>query len=662
MRLVWILAAMVTVALATDGQSFPQSVDLIQRIDSLYPWLNVLAFDVDIQGNTYLAGSSSLPVPSMVNIRTGPLGRMDFVVIKVDPSGQLIYGVAIGGTADEFVGHIKVDSAQNLYLIGTTNSVDYPALSSQGNGGNAIILKLDAGGAVVFNTRLSWAGAILTMALGPAGTAYIGGVPKPGELPTTLGAYRLSPAGSGGFVAKIGGTGMQLDAATYVDEAVTNVVVRATGDVVFSMGQTIAALDGSLSRLMFSTLTDVDTNIVNIGIDGSNNIYVAVPDAIRKFAPDGQRILWGRDFAPASFAHFAITPSGTAFLTGSVRFDYPNFHGTQACSGNLSESATGVAGATNGFLMAIGPEGYLLYGTFMAEEIPVYFPITESTDGHAYAFGQAFLILDGRLQRWQGILRFDADQLPGPHTAAECLVNLATMQPSPIAPGTIMTLLGEQLGPDAGVSFALQNGRMPFEVAGTSVTVDGVPAPVLYAQGSQINFIAPWSLRTDGAKVQICVTMNATSSCLYAATAPVAPGLLQVNSQIAAINPDETVNSPQHPAPGGTYVSVYMTGAGTIENPMVDGGIAGFDLQRVTAAAAATFTYSQQWSFGSIDQTVDAPILFAGAVPTLVYGVEVVIVKVPTYFALPTLVKFTLSLRPTPQSAVTTTSGYLYVK
>ncbi len=648
--------------LAIAGQPLPQAVDLVQRIDNLYPWLNVVVFDVDAQGNTYLAGSSSLPIPSVVNLRTGPLGGTDIVVIKVDPTGRLIYGAAIGGTGDEFVGRIKVDSAQNLYLFGTTDSVDYPALWSQGNGGSAVILQLDAAGAVHYNTRLSWAGAILTMTLDPPGSAYIGGVPKPGELPTTPGAYRLSPAGLGGFVARIDRTGKQVEAATYVDEPVTNVVMRATGDVMFSMGKTIASLDGSLSRLIFSTLADVDTNIVNVGIDGLSNIYVAVPDAVRKFAPDGQRVLWARDFALASFSQFAVTPSGTAFLTGSVPFDYPTFHGTQACSGNLLESASGVAAATNGFLMAIGPDGDTRYATFMAEEIPVYLPITvSSADGHPYAFGQAFLVLEGHLERWQGILRFDADQLPAAHTAAECLVNFATQLPSPIAPGTIMTLLGEEIGPATGVPFALQDGRVPFDVAGASVTVDGAPAPILYAQGSQINFIAPWSLRTDGTKVPICITMNTASSCLYAATAAIAPGLLQLNSQIAAINPDETVNSSAHPAPAGTYVSVYMTGAGQIGGPMVDGGIAGFDLQRITAATAAIFTFSQCGFFVCMDQTIDAPVLFAGAVPTLVYGVEVVIVKVPTYFALTTLVKFTLSLRATPQSAVATASGYLYI-
>ena len=232
-----LLVAASLFTLAAAAQELPQAVDLVQRIDQSYPWLNVVAFDLDAQGNTYFAGSALSAIPAAVNIRAGPLGGTDIVVIKVDPTGQLVYGAAIGGTGDEYIGRIKVDSAQNLYLFGTTNSADYPALSSQGSGGSAVLLRLDASGAVIFNTRLSWAGAILTMALDPAGSAYIGGVPKPGELPTTPGAYRLSPEGSGGFVARIDRAGRQVEAATYIEEPVTNVVIRATGDVLFSMGR-----------------------------------------------------------------------------------------------------------------------------------------------------------------------------------------------------------------------------------------------------------------------------------------------------------------------------------------------------------------------------------------------------------------------------------------
>ena len=286
-----------------------------------------------------------------------------------------------------------------------------------------------------------------------------------------------------------------------------------------------------------------------------------------------------------------------------------------------------------------------------------------TSDGRPYALAQAFLP-NGPNNRWQGIVRFNPDELPAQdHTLAGCLVHSATLLVSPIAPGTIMTLFGEQIGPDAGTSFALQDGHAPFDVAGASVTVDGKPAPVLYAQAGQINFIAPWSLRTDGTIVPVCVTMNSASSCLYAPTTLIAPGLFVVNSQIAAINPDGTVNSSQHPAPSGSYVSVYLTGMGQLNGSTVDGGMAGSDLQRVTADVAASFTGT---SCGIVcdERTVDVPVLFAGAVPTLVYGANVVIVQTASFSN--TLgnsgVTFTLSMRATPQSSVLNTSGTLYIE
>jgi uncharacterized protein (TIGR03437 family) len=572
-----LLATALLLALAASGQEFPQGVDLIQRIDNLYPWLNVLAFDVDELGNTYLAGSVQGPIPAAIAIRIGPLGGNDIVVVKTDAAGRQIYGTAIGGSQDEFVGRIKVDPLGNLYLVGSTNSQDYPAMSPQVAGTAMVALKLDATGNIIYNSRITSPGTVLTMNLDMAGDLYIGGIPN--------------PSGAAGFIAKLDTTGNSA-AATYTEAQVSNVIIRQNGDVLFSMGKTIAALDGALSRWLFSTLTDVDTNIANLGVDSANNIYVAVPDAVRKFAPDGGQLLWARNFAPASFPQFAMTPSGTAFLFGGAPPNYPNLNGTQACGTELSVPVSGVAvpAGTYGFLTAIGPEGDTQYATFMAEEIPRFLPIMVSADGRAYALSEAFLTLDGRPSRWQGIVRFDPGHLASPHTSAGCLVHSATLQVSPIAPGTIMTLFGEQMGPAIGTSFVLQDGHVPFNIAGASVTVDGKSAPVLYAQAGQINFIAPWSLRTDGTRVPICVQMNAANSCLSAPTALIAPGLFVVNSQIAAINPDGTINSPQHPAPSGSYVSVYMTGGGQIQAPMVDGKVAGFELQRISAADAAVFT------------------------------------------------------------------------
>lgn len=665
MRAVPILIGLLASTLAATAQEFPQAVNLVQRIDQAYPWLNVVAFAVDAHGNTYLAGSALGAIPATVNLRFGPLGGRDIVVIKVDPAGRQVYGAAIGGSQDEFVGGIETDPGGNLYLFGSTNSADYPTVSSQPSAASAVALKIDPTGNISYNVRLDWAGTILAMGLDSAGDSYIGGVPQPGKVPVSVGAYRTSPAGSGGFIARLGPSG-SVQAATYTEGQVSTVVMRQNQDVLFSMGKTIADLDGSLSHLSFSTFTDVDANIANMGVDSSSNIYVAVPDAVRKYAPDGARLLWARDFAPTSFPQFAVTASGKAFLFGKVSPNYKTVNGTQPCAPDLLSPISNGSPGGLGFLMVIDQDGQVLYATFTAEDIPFTHGLSISTgDGRPYALAQAFLA-DGPNNRWQGIVRFDVDQLPSAHIAAGCLVNAASLLVAPIAPGTIMTLFGEQMGPDTGTPFALQDGRVPFSLAGANITVDGKPAPMLYAQAGQINFIAPWSLRTDGTRVPICITANSASSCLYAATALVSPGLFMVNSQIAAINPDGTVNSPQHPAPSSSYVSVYMTGGGQIQGPMIDGGVAGFDLQRILASDAAVFTANLCEPFGGCNNPIalNAHILFDGAVPTLVYGVDVVVVEIPHFDSPsgPQPTKFTFTLRATPQSSVATVSGNLYIR
>ena len=96
----------------------------------------------------------------------------------------------------------------------------------------------------------------------------------------------------------------------------------------------------------------------------------------------------------------------------------------------------------------------------------------------------------------------------------------------------------------------------------------------------------------------------------------------------------------------------------------VDGELAGSDLRRVTADVEASFTGSVCAPMGCFDKTDGVPVLFAGAVPTLVYGANVAVVQAPSFFN-PfgnSSVSFTLSMRATPQSGVVKTSGTLYIK
>ena len=460
------------------------------------------------------------------------------------------------------------------------------------------------------------------------GAVYFGGSVTGGKLPATPSAYRSvpkSPPTTEGFVAKLSPAGTELQNATYVDlDLVGQLLIRPNGDILISSASTIAALDSSLSKLIFSTAISVapGVGITSVGVDTIGNIYVADTQSRWKYAPDGQHLLATYTFPSGLFTFSATTRSGTTYFSGRVPLDFPTFNGTQPCEVNLQNYFEPGDAYNNHLLAVIDADGSLKYATFFAARAERAF--APSLDDRLYLLASQMADV-GPLPEGEGVLRIDPAGFPTAHASAGCLVHAATLQSSAIAPGTRMTVFGDHLGPAAGESFVLQPSGAPFALAGTSITVEGVPSPVLYAQDHQLTFVAPWSLRTDGARVPICVTADAKTSCLYAPTKPNSAAFYSLNGQIAAINQDETINSPDHPAQAGSYVSLYFTGGGKLDGSTTDGGIAGFQLQPiVNAEITSSFYFSPNCA-----QYCSTDVLFAGAVPTLVYGKDVVIVRVP---------------------------------
>ncbi|MEJ7605526.1 MAG: IPT/TIG domain-containing protein [Bryobacteraceae bacterium] len=88
-----------------------------------------------------------------------------------------------------------------------------------------------------------------------------------------------------------------------------------------------------------------------------------------------------------------------------------------------------------------------------------------------------------------------------------------------------------------------------------SVTINGLPARVLFASNDQINVQIPAGL--TGATVQVIVTANGvTSTPFIAPLAAVSPGIFVPG----ILNQDNTVNSPTNPAKLGSIVQIYATG------------------------------------------------------------------------------------------------------
>ncbi len=158
------------------------------------------------------------------------------------------------------------------------------------------------------------------------------------------------------------------------------------------------------------------------------------------------------------------------------------------------------------------------------------------------------------------------------------VVNGASLTVTGLSPGLIFTIFGAALGPVNGQTLELDEaGDVATYLAGISVTVDGVYAPLLYVGSGQINAVAPYEIfNRVGQNVTVQVTDGSqTSNALSVAVVAAAPAIFSLgNGQGAILNQDGSVNGPGNPAAPGSYIQIYGTGEGQTNPSGVDGQIA----------------------------------------------------------------------------------------
>src|SRR5262249_17600358 len=95
-------------------------------------------------------------------------------------------------------------------------------------------------------------------------------------------------------------------------------------------------------------------------------------------------------------------------------------------------------------------------------------------------------------------------QFGGFNVTLSAVANGASNLTGPIAPGEIIVLYGNSLGPASLVPATLNaNGLIDTSLAGTSVVVNGAAAPVLYTSANQVGAIVPYGV--TGTRAQVLV-------------------------------------------------------------------------------------------------------------------------------------------------------------
>jgi uncharacterized protein (TIGR03437 family) len=213
-------------------------------------------------------------------------------------------------------------------------------------------------------------------------------------------------------------------------------------------------------------------------------------------------------------------------------------------------------------------------------------------------------------------------QFAGGGTTVSAVTNGASNLSGPVAPGEVVVVYGSGLGPSPLVQYqADANGNVPTSVGGTSVYVNGVAAPVLYASANQVAALVPYGI--SGSLAQMYVQyQNVTSAPFNLSGASQIPAVFTLNSsgtgQAAAINnKDGSINGAAHPAKVGDYVQLYITGAGQTNPPGSDGTINADPFPVPVGAVKVTI--------GGQNATVN----FAGGAPGSVAGVIQVNAQIP---------------------------------
>jgi uncharacterized protein (TIGR03437 family) len=158
--------------------------------------------------------------------------------------------------------------------------------------------------------------------------------------------------------------------------------------------------------------------------------------------------------------------------------------------------------------------------------------------------------------------------------------NAASYAPAAaVSPGEIVVLYGAGMGPAALATLQVDSstGLLETTVAGTTVSFNGFPAPIIYTSAGQVAAVVPYEI-AGAATAQILVNYQGKYVAAGTVTVtPSAPGIFTVNSgtgQAAALNQDASVNSASNPAAAGSVIVLYLTGEGQTAPQGVDGKIA----------------------------------------------------------------------------------------
>jgi hypothetical protein len=372
---------------------------------------------LDAADNIYIAGSTNgntfgedtfKPTPGAFQGAFG--GKTDAWVAKLNSSGnKLIYATFLGGSGDERVGGIDVDSAGNAYVAGSTTSKNFPVtagvfqgeckLKNDGSCASAFVTKLNADGSrALYSSYLGGHGTQSGegIALNSSGNAFVVGGTDAKDFPTTAGSAQPVPAGAeDAFVVQFSSSGSHLNFSTFL------------GGTGADVGNAIA-LDSFGNAFITGRTESKNFPIKNAFQPGCSGAC----GFVSKLNTSGRLVYstflgsgGGSGFGtPAGGTGIAVTLGGEAYVTGEPG---PNFPLTQNAfqrivGPNLFENPR--SGSI--FITKFSSAGQLIYSSFLGGELSApRVALDRSTNAYLtglVSFGGTVPVTPGAFQEQRG--------------------------------------------------------------------------------------------------------------------------------------------------------------------------------------------------------------------------------------------------------------------
>jgi uncharacterized protein (TIGR03437 family) len=201
------------------------------------------------------------------------------------------------------------------------------------------------------------------------------------------------------------------------------------------------------------------------------------------------------------------------------------------------------------------------------------------------------------------------------------VANGASLLVGPVSAAEVVTIFGANIGP-------VQWSDLEVDAAGQAMTVlkntrvffDGVPAALLYSSSAEVSAVVP--LGTSAPTTQMQVTYGGQASAsITVPVVPAAPALFSIDGTGggpgAILNEDGSVNTYINPASRGSLITLYATGLGTAIPRGANGGF------------NSSLAFPPGLPLTVLIDGQPAEIVYIGAAPDMVQGVDQINVRIP---------------------------------